>query len=330
MNGPALIFVLRWLVRDTFRQAFAGKVFWIMLGLTILSVVFCLGVDIQPGVERDADGFWYSKRTGLPLTDGSEEPGKLSLLFGVMRVDITRGGEQEVHLIRLILGTWVAGTAGLLFCLVWTAGFLPDFLQPAASSVMLAKPVPRWVLVLGKYVGVVAFVAVQAGLFFLLTWVALGFRTGSWQGGYLWGGPLLVLQFAGLYAFSVLVGTCTRSTVACLLGVVAFWGVCLGLNYGRHAAVALPVLAPGSEMPPVSLVLIETGYWLLPKPADWLVLLEAGLGAEGTKTTLGSLPEFEAVRQLGRFDPFLSVASVVVFIVLMLWLAGYQLARTEY
>lgn len=330
MNGPALVYVLRWLIRDTFRQALAGKVFWIMLGLTLLSVVFCLGVDVRPAVERDPDGFWYSKRTGQPLTDTAEEPGKLSLLYGIMRVDIRRGGEEEIHLIRLILGTWVAGTAGLLFCLVWTAGFLPEFLQPSSAAVLLAKPVPRWVLILGKYLGVVAFVAVQALLFFLLTWIALGLRTSSWQGGYLWGAPLLVLQFAGLYAFSVLLGATTRSTVACLLGVVLFWALCLGINYGRHAALAMEVLAPGTEIPPLTLFLTQAAYWLLPKPADWLVLLEGALGAEGIKTTVAALPEFDAVRQMGQFDPFLSVASAAVFIVLMVWLAGHQLARTDY
>ena len=39
--------------------------------------------------------------------------------------------------------------------LVWTAGFLPDFLQPSAASVLFAKPVPRWTVLLGKYAGVV-------------------------------------------------------------------------------------------------------------------------------------------------------------------------------
>ena len=37
----------------------------------------------------------------------------------------------------------VADTAGVLLALLWTAGFLPTFLEPAAVTVLLAKPAPR-------------------------------------------------------------------------------------------------------------------------------------------------------------------------------------------
>src|SRR5580704_8787430 len=46
--------------------------------------------------------------------------------------------------------------AGLLLALLWTAGFLPTFLEPAHASILLAKPTPRWQLLVGKFVGVLA------------------------------------------------------------------------------------------------------------------------------------------------------------------------------
>ena len=63
---------------------------------------------------------------------------------------------------ELILAGGIAGTFGLLLTLVWTAGFVPTFLDPSAASVLLAKPSPRWQLLLGKYFGVLAFVGFQS------------------------------------------------------------------------------------------------------------------------------------------------------------------------
>lgn len=328
MNSPALIYALRWLIRDTFRQAVAGKVFWILLILSAMAIVFCLGVSVEGGL-RFEEGELVTP-SGEPHTASGQPPGKLHLLFGAMKIDFYRGPAQEVHLIQVVLATWVAGTVGLLLTLVWTAGFLPDSLQPASASVLLAKPVPRWVFLLGKYLGVVLFMALQTFIFFFGTWVALGLKTDVWEVGYLAGIPLLTLQFAGLFAFSVLLAVLTRNTVACVLGVVLFWAICTGVNYARHAAMALPELSNGAEMSGGSLFLINLGYWVLPKPADMLILLEDALGAASMKTTLSSLPEFAAVQRLGAFDPLLSMASIFLFVALMLALAGYQLRKVDY
>ena len=78
------------------------------------------------------------------------------------------------------------------------------------------------------------------------TWLALGLKTGVWLYPYLVGIPVLVLHFAAIYSFSVLLGVCTRSTVACIFGAVLFWLVCWGINLGRHYTLAMSTLAPGT------------------------------------------------------------------------------------
>jgi len=60
-------------------------------------------------------------------------------------------------------------------------------------------------------------------LFVVLTWFALGLRTNVWDMTYWWCIPLLLLQFAVLYSFSVLLAVTTRSTVACVFGSLLFW-----------------------------------------------------------------------------------------------------------
>src|SRR5204862_4647919 len=136
---------------------------------------------------------------GEPMQGANPTPAHLNLLFGAFRLAIHRDAEAEVRLLQTIFATWVAGSAGVLLTLVWTAGFLPEFLQPSSASVLLAKPVPRWSLLLGKCLGVLVFVAFQTIVFVGGTWLALGARTGIWLPAYLWSIPLLLLHFAIIY-----------------------------------------------------------------------------------------------------------------------------------
>jgi len=330
MTGPETIYAVRWLIRDTFRQARATRLFWIMLAVSGLCIVFCLGVGVEGGdsLRRPGEQELFD-RHNQPFVGANR--GHMTLLFGTMRFELARDAEGGVHLLQVLLGMWVAGAAGLLLTLIWTAGFIPEFLQPSAASVLFAKPVPRWALLVGKFLGVTAFVAFQALLFFGGTWLALGLRTGVWLYGYLAGIPLLVLHFAIVYSFSALLAVGTRSTVASIFGAILFWLVCFGVNYGRHATAALPELAGGAaSMPSAAGLVIEAGYWLLPKPADMVMILEQAVAAEKHFTTLTDVAEFAAVQRTGAFAPALSLFTSLLFAAAMLGIAGRQLAAADY
>jgi ABC-type transport system involved in multi-copper enzyme maturation permease subunit len=332
MTGPAFIYVTRWLIRDTFRQALASRIFWIMLAVSGLCMLFCLGVGIEGGapLKQKGDIELYGP-DNQPLTE-TPRTGRMSLLFGAVR-DLPLGGRDREACVQLleVLFANFGGTLGLLLTLVWTAAFLPEFLQPSSASVLLAKPVPRWALLLGKYLGVVAFVAFQAGAYFLGTWVALGIRTDVWLPGYLAGWPLLILQFASIYSFAVLLAVCTRSTVSCLFGVLLFWGACWLMNWGRHMAVSLPWVVPGeASLPPFSSFLTEAGYWILPKPMDMVIILEQLLEAGKHFTTVSNSPAVVQMQEHGYWDPMLSLTTSLLFAVVMLILSARQLRQTDY
>ena len=70
--------------------------------------------------------------------------GRMTLAFGAVSIPVSRERSDAVHFLQLILASGIAGTFGLLLTLVWTAGFVPTFLDPSAVSVLLAKPIPRW------------------------------------------------------------------------------------------------------------------------------------------------------------------------------------------
>ena len=56
MNAPAVLLVIRWLVRDTFRQARASGISWLMLTISVLSIALCFSVRIEGDVPLTWDG----------------------------------------------------------------------------------------------------------------------------------------------------------------------------------------------------------------------------------------------------------------------------------
>jgi len=238
MNLPGAIFVMRWLIWDTFRQALASRTFWLMLIVSGLCILLCLSVSVEGGETLRQPGGIELSKAGEPL-QAPTNLGVLKLGFGAIRLDLPRDASGEpraaaIHFLQTLLALWVAGTIGILAAVIWTAGFMPAFLEPAAAPVLLTKPVPRWMLVAGKFLGVLVFVAFQTIVFFGGTWMALGFRTGVWGISYMLCIPLLLIHFTIIYGFSALLAVSTRSTVTCIFGSILFWFACYAMNYGRH------------------------------------------------------------------------------------------------
>src|SRR5262249_38817323 len=151
--------------------AWASGIFGLMLVVTVLCVLFCLSVSVRGTSLDRSNGNPEFLRANDPAAADREKAaaagvtvvdGEVSLAFGAVRMPVTRDGHDAVRFIQCLLGLGVAGAGGLLLVLVWTAGFLPTFLDPGSASVMLAKPVPRWSLLLGKFLGVLAFVGFMA------------------------------------------------------------------------------------------------------------------------------------------------------------------------
>jgi ABC-type transport system involved in multi-copper enzyme maturation permease subunit len=217
----------------------------------------------------------------------------------------------------MLLSGGLADTAGVLLALLWTAGFLPTFFDPATATVLFSKPVPRWAVLIGKFGGVMLFVAGQSLLFVTAVWAALGVRTNVWDAHVFAAVPLLLIHFGCFYAISSLIAVTTRSTVACVVGTVAVWLACWAVNYAHHLAVAA-----GSDA-----LLLETAYWLLPKPADLGLLLIDALKAQAF---FGNAPGLKAATGPGAFMPDAVLASSCLLPMAALALAGWRLARTEY
>jgi hypothetical protein len=329
MNLPAALFSIRCLIWETYRQSLASGIFWIMLAVSAVCIVFCLSVGFSPDTPVKLEGdVLPSKEIKDPekakIAGVEKVRGEMTLAFGAFKVPVSRDRTRSVRELQAQLAGFGVDALGLLLALIWTAGFLPAFLDPSAASVLLAKPVPRWSLLLGKYIGVLVFVFCQIVIFVGGTWLALGLRSGVWGGTYLLSIPLFLLHFAAFFSVSTFLAVSTRSTVSVVFGSIMFWIVCWVLNFSRHMSIAVPDL---QQMSPILGGLLETGYWVLPKPTDLCQVLFDALGAGDF---FGRLVEYRKVEELGRYSPELSVLTSLGFAVVVLAAAGWEFVTQDY
>ncbi|MGO9921682.1 MAG: transcriptional regulator [Isosphaeraceae bacterium] len=350
MKARSNFATVKQLILDTFRQAVASGICWMMLAVTALCVVLCLSVNVSgdvalhgedepvlflppPSPRAGAPSAAASQSGGLSPDTNPEEArregvetisGRMTLAFGAVSFPVCRERGDAVHFLELLLAGGVAGTLGLLLALVWTAGFVPTFLEPSAASVLLAKPVARWQLLLGKYFGVLTFVGFHVVLFVVSTWLALGVRTNVWDLTYWRCIPLLLLQFAIFFSFSVLLAVVTRSTVACVFGSVLFWLLAWGINYGSVMAHGMP---EPQYLPSFTLALAEVAYWIFPKPIDAGLILFNALHAQHhfEKPVV-----FKLLESGQAFSPQLSILSSLVITGVLLALSAFEFNATDY
>lgn len=338
------------LTRDTFRQAKASGICGILLAVTAICVVLCLSVSVSGDVAlHGGDEPALFLPSSLPAgvasnmlgsvnreavsesdpasarRDGIETvTGRVTLAFGAVSFPVSRERRDAVIFLELLLAGGIAGTLGLLLSLIWTAGFVPTFLEPSAASVLLAKPVARWQLLVGKYGSVLSFMGVQVTLFVVLTWLSLGLRTAVWDTTYLWCIPLILVQFAVFYSFSVLLAVFTRSTVACVFGSVLFWLLSWGINYGSVMAHSLPT---SQALPATTLALADAAYWGSPKPIDTALILFNALDA---KQHFEKPPVFKTLESSAAFSPRMSILSSLLLAGVFLGLSVYEFNATDY
>jgi hypothetical protein len=136
--------------------------------------------------------------------------------------------------------------------------------------------------------------------------------------------PILLIHFAIFFSVSTCLAVCTRNTLVCVTGSLFFWVLCWGLNFGWISTQA--VAAPEALTRPGN-VLLEAGYWVLPKPADLNWLLFDALRADHY---FGKLGAFQTLEARGLFRPELSVLTSLLFAAVLLSLSVWKFARTDY
>src|SRR6476659_4316683 len=142
----------RAIIRNVFRQASASGLTAALTAVAFIATV--IGLSILP-TAPETGGFELSAGFGLwPVTKAATLPAVAANL-------------------QFALAALVADTGGVLLALIWTAGFLPSFLDPAAASVTLAKPSSRATVFTARFLGVVLYVGLFAVVFVGATFFAI-------------------------------------------------------------------------------------------------------------------------------------------------------------
>lgn len=186
------------LIRDTFREAFARKIFWAFFACStalIAFFIFIMRVDVVEGALATAS------------------------LFG------RSGPAQSVE--KMVAGVH-AGIANFLYsigmCLAVfaSAGLISAVFEPGRIELLLSKPVSRYHILLGRYIGNVLVVACNLFYLVLAIWIIFGVKTQVWHSGFLFAGLSTLFVFCVLLTVSLLVAVLWESAA---VSIIATFGV---------------------------------------------------------------------------------------------------------
>ncbi len=261
------------LVRDTFREALARKIFWGFFGsstMIVLFFLFIMKIDVVEGALAT-----YS-------------------LFG-------REHHESVNeLMRQVHGGLAAFlyTAGMLLAVLASAGLIPSIFEPGRIELLLSKPVSRYHILLGRYLGNLLVVAFNVFYLILSVWIILGIKTGIWMSAFLISGLLTVFIFSVLLTVVVLIGVVWES--AAVATIVTFALMILSVILAQKNTLERLLSSEWQRN------VVRFFYYAFPKIVD--------VGGIGRKLILGTAVEsWMPVWSTALFGIVLLSASLLIF-----------------
>jgi ABC-type transport system involved in multi-copper enzyme maturation permease subunit len=233
MNGKAAVFSA--LISDTFQEARARWLFWGLFGLStllILLFLFALKIDLVEGAVS-LMGFESTAR----------------------HIDIHRFVTSSYSWVSVFLYIW-----GTFLAIFASSGLIPSVLEPGRISLLLAKPITRPMLLLGRYVGNVLVVASNHIYLICSIWIVIGLKTHIWEARFLLSIASSLFIFAVLLCLVVLVGVISESSALSVMVAVAFMLISTIL---AQRQIVVKLLS--SEW---SRELWQGLYWIVPKVYD--------------------------------------------------------------
>jgi len=192
---------LRALLADARYQVFDNVVFRILLGAAALIVILSFCVQFSDEGISIFFGTW-------DLSYGS--------LGGLLR-STTDPKAESIQFLQEGVVEIIAGNLGIMLCIAATAFFTPRMLEKGSADNIFSKPVGRFTLLLSRYFAGLLFVGVLSFLMVFGMQAGLSIMSGYNDWGFLWSAVTLLYIYAILQAFSIMVATVTRNSVASIL-----------------------------------------------------------------------------------------------------------------
>lgn len=186
------------LVVDTFREAFARKIFWAFFVCStaiILFFIFIMRIDVVEGAIATASLF------------GRSGP---SLSVERMVANVHSGIANFIYSIGMCLAVFAS------------AGLISAVFEPGRIELLLSKPITRYHILAGRYIGNILVVA--CNLFYLLmaVWIIFGIKTEVWRTGFLFAGVSTLFVFCVLLTVTLLTGVLWESAA---VSIISTFGV---------------------------------------------------------------------------------------------------------
>jgi ABC-type transport system involved in multi-copper enzyme maturation permease subunit len=224
------------LVRDTFREAFARKIFWGFFGCAtaiILFFIFLMKIDVVEGALATISLFGKESRA----------------------TDVT----TLVRGVHGALAAFLYGV-GLFFAVFASAGLIPTIFEPGRIELLLSKPVRRAHILLGRYLGTLLVVTFNLLYLVVSIWLILGIKTDIWTYQFLFSTAFAIFVFAVLLTIVLLVAVLSESAV--LATMVTFGVMIAGLIVAQKSLLERLLTSEWSRN------VVRALYYALPKVWD--------------------------------------------------------------
>jgi ABC-type transport system involved in multi-copper enzyme maturation permease subunit len=240
MNGTSLNATLA-LIKDTFREAFARRIFWGFFGCCsalLLFLVFIMRIDVVEGAIATVTLF------------GRSAPSR----------NVQNLVEQTQSVIAMVM--YFAGMSLSVFA---SAGLVAAVFEPGRIELLLSKPVSRTHLLMGRYLGNVLVVAANIVYLVAGSWIIFGLKTHVWGTGFLISSLCTIFIFAVLLTVLVLVGVLWDSSAVAIMATFAIM-------------ILTPILAQKNLIERLlssewSRNVVRILYYVLPKTSDVAVII---------------------------------------------------------
>jgi predicted ribosomally synthesized peptide with SipW-like signal peptide len=251
------------LLLDSLREL-AGKVTLIIL--LVISTLFIVGTLAAFSARETPDGVILS-------------------LFG-KDMDAPVPREKVEELVYTLEASLTSGliTGVVLFGIFATAGLVPSMLEKGVADLYLSKPLARWELLTGKYLGAMTAIVIAALYFLIAILVVFGVRAGVWNFHLLAAAPAIALVFTALYAVALLAGTLTGSTPLAIIAAYFYLFFIAGLLEGRASTLFLlsgnsvyRTVCDGTYylFPQIPAMRQNISEWIVHRSIDWTPFLQS-------------------------------------------------------
>lgn len=185
------------LIKYTFREVLAKK---IMITFFIVSALTVAGFALSFYMMGETTNIANIKVTGKTM---DVEINREMVIAGVKLL------EFGITMTLFIIGLFVSIFA--------TAGLIPDLLKKGNIDLFLSKPISKFQLLTGKYIGAVSVVFLNIIFLIGSIWFMIGLKFAYWDISFLYSVFSITFVFAAIYALMTLISILTNSSVLSMI-----------------------------------------------------------------------------------------------------------------